>query len=74
MNQELIPNDEPLVWTTKGNLPQSSLTYATRWEVTDDYVKFIEQHRLGDEVVRESCHVLAKKSMGDMLTETQSFQ
>lgn len=48
---------EPLIYTTKGNLPVAQLTYRTAWVVNDDFIKFTEQHLLGDEVVRESAHV-----------------
>lgn len=48
---------EPLIYTTKGNLPIASLAYSTVWDVTEDYIKFTETYRLGDEVVRESAHV-----------------
>lgn len=49
--------NEPLVWTTKGNLPAAALTYETAWEDHPDHVKFVERYRLDGEVVRESCHV-----------------
>jgi hypothetical protein len=54
---------EPMIYTTQGNLPISSLIYATRWEVTDDYTKLVETYSLGEEVVRESAHVLTKRGM-----------
>ena len=57
-----MPNT-PLIWTTKGNLPMDSLQYATRWEETDEYTKFIETYSLGDEVVRESVHILMKRGL-----------
>lgn len=56
-------NDEPLIHTTKGNLPVSALTYDTRWEMTDTYVKFVERYLLGGEVVKESAHVLGLKGL-----------
>lgn len=54
---------EPLIFTTKGNLPVKDLAYATRWEVTDDYTKLIETYSLNGEVVRESAHVLTKRGV-----------
>jgi hypothetical protein len=48
---------QPLIWTSKGNLPLSALTYETVWEDHPDHVKFVERHRLDGEVVKESCHV-----------------
>lgn len=54
---------EPLIYTTKGNLPIAQLAYSHRWEDTPDYIKFIETYKLADEVVRESVHVMGKKSL-----------
>ena len=50
---------EPLIWTTHGNLPQSSLEYRTRWEFPPGAVTFVETYLLEGEVVRESVHVHA---------------
>ncbi len=52
---------EPLIFTTKGNVPVAQLTYRTAWVVNDDFIKFTEQHLLGDEVVKESAHVFDRK-------------
>lgn len=54
---------EPLIYTSRGNLPVSSLDYETRWEDTPDYIKFVEVYRLDDEVVRESAHVYSKRGL-----------
>lgn len=56
--------DEPLLWTIKGNLPQACLQMQTRWERTDDYVKFTEAFLLDGELVRESHHALALRAPG----------
>lgn len=55
------PSDEPLIFTTKGNLPEAALTYSHAWEDTADYTKFIETYRLGDEIVKQSIHVMGKR-------------
>lgn len=55
--------DEPLIYTTKGNVPVASLQYATQWDRTDDYIKFVERYTLDGEVVKESAHVLALKPL-----------
>lgn len=55
--------DIPLIYTAHGNLPVESLEYETKWETTSDYVKFIEIYKKDGEVVRESAHVLALKSL-----------
>lgn len=54
---------EPLIYTSRGNLPVSSLDYETRWEDMPDYIKFVEVYRLDDEVVRESAHVYSKRGL-----------
>jgi hypothetical protein len=54
--------DTPLIYTSKGNLPVESLQYSTAWENTDDYVKLTETYTLDGEVVKQSAHVMAKKS------------
>ncbi len=62
---------QPVIYTTKGNLPVKDLTYATRWEVTDDYTKLVETYSLGGEVVRESAHVLTKRGLtAEPITQT----
>lgn len=53
--------EEPLVYTTKGNLPASLLRYETAWRDAPDHVIFRERHYLGDEVVRESSHVMLRE-------------
>ena len=65
-------NEEPLIWTERGNLPLSSLEYETKWERTETYVKFVEIHRLGDDVVREAAHVLMLQPLTSM-AETEEF-
>lgn len=51
---------EPMIYTSKGNLPVSSLTYSTRWEDSSSATVFIEEYRLGDELVKSSVHALSK--------------
>lgn len=65
--------NEPLIYTTHGNLPIASLALSTSWEDTPDYVKMTETYRLGDEIVRESVHVLARKPLS-MVGEQFNFK
>ena len=52
--------EEPLVWTSKGNLPQKDLRYEAFWDYkAGQYVKLVQRHYLGDEIVKESAHVLS---------------
>lgn len=48
---------EPLIFTTKGNLPVASLRHEVEWRITAENVVFIERYFLADEVVKESTHV-----------------
>lgn len=53
---------EPLIYTTKGNVPIASLTYSTDWDVQDAYIKFTERYKdASGEVVKESAHVYDRK-------------
>lgn len=58
-----MDNQEPLIFTSKGNLPLASLHHEVAWEDTPDYVKFVERFRLDGEIVKESAHVLARKGV-----------
>ena len=55
--------ETPLIYTKNGNLPIESLEYATRWETSEEYIKFIETYTLNGEIVRESAHVLILKPL-----------
>jgi hypothetical protein len=54
---------EPLIYTSRGNLPVASLVYGTRWDDMPDYIKFVETYALDGEVVRESAHVYSKRGL-----------
>ena len=54
---------QPLIHTIHGNLPVDSLTYSTKWDDQADYTKFTETYKQGDEVVRQSVHVMGKKPL-----------
>ena len=58
---------EPLIYTTKGNVPVASLTLETAWDLQETYVKFVERYRdATGEIVKESAHVYSKLGlMGD---------
>lgn len=56
--------DEPLIFTSKGNVPIASLKYEYVWEVNEDYIKFVERYFDSDgEVVKESAHVCGLKGV-----------
>lgn len=56
-------NEEPLIWTSKGNLPVAALEYSHAWEETPDYIKFSETYKLDGEVVKQSCHLNLKHGL-----------
>jgi hypothetical protein len=51
--------DEPLIYTSLGNMPVSELEHYVGWEVTAEYVKFREVYKFQGEIVKESAHVHA---------------
>lgn len=64
--------DIPLIYTSKGNLPEADLQFDPIWEDTPDYTKLRLVYRLGDEVVKESAFVLSKRGL-DSSAVAQSF-
>ncbi len=48
---------QPLIFTTKGNIPLDSVTQVVEWRVSPDQIIFIEKYFLGEELVKESTHV-----------------
>jgi hypothetical protein len=54
---------EPLIWTTKGNLPVSSLAYQHGWQDSEDATVFWEEYRLGDEIVKRNVHAMSKRGV-----------
>lgn len=48
---------EPLIYTSKGNLPISSLQHFVDWQVNERQIVFIETYKLDEEVVKQSSHV-----------------
>ena len=53
--------DEPLIWTTKGNVPESRLKLEPVWEVTPECIKFSEVYTLDGEIVKQSGHIYLPK-------------
>lgn len=52
---------EPLIYTSKGNVPVAVLKYETAWDDQPHYIKFVERYRdESGEVVKESAHVYSK--------------
>jgi hypothetical protein len=64
--------DKPLIWTNKGNLPVADLRYEVLWQDTEDFIKFTENHYLGEELVKSSSHAYSKKPL-EITGEQQQF-
>lgn len=48
---------QPLIFTSKGNLLVDSLRYVPLWTIADDRIEFVEEYYLGDELVRRNVHI-----------------
>lgn len=55
--------EEPLVWTSKGNLPAAALAFVCEWVDCSDYTMCRPTWRLNGEVVKQECHVLHRKGL-----------
>jgi hypothetical protein len=64
--------EEPLIYTSKGNLPISSLTYRHEWLEDDVAITFVEEYSLNGEIVKKSAHARLKKGL-DAAIQNQLF-
>ena len=48
---------EPLIWTSKGNIPMAGLVHQVAWHITPEQILFVESYLLDGEVVKQSSHV-----------------
>lgn len=48
---------EPLIFTTKGNIPVAGLEHQVEWRVSPEQIIFTETYLLDGEVVKQSAHV-----------------
>jgi hypothetical protein len=64
--------EEPLVHTTKGNVPLSKLQYRHFWEEDDVATTFIEEYWLEGELVRRNAHSRLKRGL-DAAIQNQLF-
>lgn len=60
--------EQPMIYTSMGNVPVSDLEYQTEWDVQETHIKFTERYLLGDEVVRQSAHVYSRLGMAGEAT------
>ena len=57
------PLAEPLIFTTRGNLPVSVLQYRYGWYESQREIVFVEEYWLGDESVKRSVHTMLKQGV-----------
>lgn len=55
--------EEPLIFTTKGNVPVASLHHEIEWRTSEEQVIFIERYLDGEEVVKESTFICLLKGV-----------
>jgi len=56
--------DEPLIYTSRGNVPIKSLKYEHRWEDDENEITLSEFWFAEDgELVKNNCHKLAKRPL-----------
>ena len=54
--------EEPLIYTSKGNIPIKDLEYKYWWIVNENEISFHEQYSLNGEIVKEGAHVYLPKA------------
>lgn len=67
------PTAEPVVYTAKGNLLLSQLTFRHEWINNDHETTLVEEYRLGDELVRRSVHVMLKKASAEAVASAAAL-
>ncbi len=56
MDDEDLYLQQPLMWTSKGNLPVSELRCVPQWTDSSACVQLVLEYFLGDELVRRDVH------------------
>lgn len=55
--------DLKLIYTSEGNLPIDDLKYSNEWQISEDWIMFIEKYNLGEKEVKRSVSGLARKGL-----------
>lgn len=61
--------EEPLIYTSKGNLPIASLEYRHGWFESETDITFVEEYWLGEELVKRNVHAKLKKGLDSPLDQ-----
>ena len=56
-------SSEPLIYTSKGNIPESYLVYDKSWEVSNHQIVFSDWYTLNGEVVKKNVHVYSNPTV-----------
>lgn len=64
--------ETPLIWTTKGNLPENELRFEHSWLDNEDFTSLTLTYYLGEEIVKSSTHVYNRQTI-DLSGSTSDF-
>lgn len=67
------PEDLPLLFTSKGNIPHDALRYETEWTTDIHYIMFSERWFLDDELVKSNSHCFGANPLVGESSIQQSF-
>ena len=59
----MLITEQPFIWTSKGNLEESSLEQRVVWTENENETICAVEHWLGDECVKRACHVYLKRGL-----------
>ena len=60
INKDSLIQEEPLIWTSKGNLPVALLEHRCQWSFSDKEIVFVEEYWLGNECVKRAPNIFLK--------------
>jgi hypothetical protein len=67
------PTDAPLIYTSKGNIPEGALTYKTEWFADATHMVFREEWHLGEELVKANSHTYTNNPFQPLGIEQSTF-
>jgi hypothetical protein len=67
------PEDLPVIYTSKGNIPLDAMRYETEWVSETAYIMFSERWFLDDELVKSNSHCYGTNPLGEMTSSQQTF-
>ena len=68
-----IPQTVPYIYTSRGNVPEASLTYTGEWKVGEDLIIFTQMwHDTTGELVKNNVHMYALKGIAESTAHAAS--